>query len=640
MLVRCVIDYKVDDDANAADMALVEEFLEIIDSAEFGAHVAIIDDVVAVVDHGRREVWQYVEAVDAECSEIIEAANEALQVTCKRIYVELVYPRVFPPVLFVGHGLFRILYYRQCIKYTNDMSKVTPSLTLKNILYTAIVLVVVGTGIWWFFFRTVGQSPYMLAVVRRGSITQEALASGRVQSPTTIHLHFRGSGKIVSLRAQVSQSVRAGDVLATQDTGVLLAQRAQALSAVNAATAALRKAQAGATPQSIAVSRAQLAVAQQALQNSYTTVANTLADAYAKGNDAVVNQLALFFSNAQSQNPQLTFSISDAQVATNIVTERLQTGADLSAWQGEIAEVAGVTDPGQLDRIMSQANTHLASIQALLNTSITAVSDNISLSTANATTYRTNAAAGLTEVNTALAAIKTLQQAIASQKAAIAQAQAQLDLTTASTTVNDLDVAQAQVEQVQAAVAVIDAQIRDLEIVAPVAGIVTDTIGTVGEIVGPDVNVVNLMPQNALEVKVNVSEDNVVGVRVGNRVRIKLDAFPGAMDFAGTVSEVDPAETIIGGAVYYQTAIVFAQHYDGVKSGMTANVWIDTGSASSTLLIPASALSRTDGGVSVQVIEQGKPVSHPVSVGLKDQNGMVQILSGLSEGQQVVTGSK
>lgn len=511
---------------------------------------------------------------------------------------------------------------------------------LTRIMWLVVILMVASGVAWWFYFRTAGQSPYMLATVTRGTIVSEALASGNVQSPTTIHLHFKGTGRLISLRASVNQTVQAGQVLATQDMGVLSAQRAQATAAVAAATAALHKLQNGSTPQVVAVSRSQLTAASQSLGNSYATVANTLADAYAKGNDAVTNQIAVFFSNAQSQNPQLTFAISDSQVATDIVSQRVQSGSELAAWQSEVANVATLTDTTKLDQLVVTATAHLVSLQLLLSTSITAVSQNINLTSANATTYRTNAAAGLAEINTALAALRTLQQTIASQKAAIATAQAQLDVTTASATSNDLEAAQAQVDQAQANVAVIDAQVRDLEIVAPVSSVITNTTGTVGEVVGPDANVVELMPQNALQVKVNVSEDNIVNVHVGNPVRIELDAFPAGTTFAGTVSEIDPAETIIGGAVYYQTSIVFGQHYNGVKSGMTANVWVQTGTASSTLMVPASALTQTNGQTFVQVVEGDTTTKQLVTTGLKGQDGMVQILSGLSEGQQVVTGNK
>ncbi len=489
------------------------------------------------------------------------------------------------------------------------------------------------------YYRAASKPKYQLATVTQSSITQEVLASGNVQSPTTTDLHFQTSGTMTALNVSVNQQVSAGEVLAQQDTSILDAQLAQAKAAVAGATATLQKLESGATPQTIAVSNAALTTAQQGLQNSYATVPTTLADAYAKANDAVTSQLALLFSNAQTATPQLTFTTSDSQVESNAVAERVQAGTELAVWQSQLADVQSSLNTSSLDQMLAQADAHLAPIQSLLSAAVTAVTDSTGLSSVNATAYRASASSGLTETNAAITEVRALEQTIASQKAAIAQAQAQLTLTSASSTGNDIAVAQAGVAQAQANVAVIEAQIKDLEIIAPSDGVVTATNGNVGEVITPDVPVVSIMPQGVLEVKVNVSEDNIVGVALGQLARIELDAFPIGTEFMGAVSEIDPAQTVIGGAIYYQTTLLFSQQYQGVKPGMTANVWIDTGFATSTLIVPASALSQNGASTSVQVYQNGTMTTVPVTTGLKDQNGNVEITDGLSQGEQIVTGS-
>ena len=497
------------------------------------------------------------------------------------------------------------------------------------------IIAAVGSGV---YYRNAHTATYMLATVTRGDITSQVLASGNVQSPTTTNLHFQAAGKLVALNVQVNQRVAAGATLARQDTSVLQAQLVQAQAAVDGARATLRKLEMGATPQSIAVSNAALISAQQSLQNSYAAVPNTIADAYAKANDAVTSQLATLFSNAQTANPQLAFTISDSQVVANAIAQRLVAGSELAVWQQEIASKTAVL-PSQLDEELALADAHLAPIQSLLTTAVTAVADSVNLPVASANAYRASVSAGLSETNAAIAEIRTIEQSIASQKAAIAQSQAQLGVTTASSTENDIAVAQASVEQAQANVGVIQAQIRNLEIIAPASGIVTATNGTEGEVITPDVTVVSLMPLSTLQVKVNVSEDNIVKVQVGEPVKIELDAFPSGTEFAGVVSEIDPAQTVIGGAIYYHTTLLFGQNYPNIKPGMTANVWIDTGTASSTLIIPVSALLQTGSTPTVQVYNGGNVSVRPVAIGLKDQKGMVEITSGLAEGEQVVTAS-
>ena len=107
----------------------------------------------------------------------------------------------------------------------------------------------------------------------------------------------------------------------------------------------------------------------------------------------------------------------------------------------------------------------------------------------------------------------------------------------------------------------------------------------------------------------------------------------------GVVTEVDPAQTVIGGAIYYNTTVMFTTPQSLIKPGMTANVWIETGAASSTIQVPASAIQVKDSKTFVQVLDNGSTTDQPVTTGLKGQDGMIEVTSGLSGGETVVTGS-
>jgi len=184
------------------------------------------------------------------------------------------------------------------------------------------------------------------------------------------------------------------------------------------------------------------------------------------------------------------------------------------------------------------------------------------------------------------------------------------------------------------------AQIAQTVLTAPADAIVTDTNGAVGETVTPATTVVSLIPNGELEIKLNVSEDNIVGVKTGQSAQISLDAFPTGTTWPGKVVSIDPAQTTVGGAVYYQATILFDKPDPSVKPGMTANVLIETGSATSTLFVPASAIQANGTSTIVQIYQDGKVTNQNVVTGLKSQNGMIEITSGVTEGQQVITGGQ
>ncbi len=508
---------------------------------------------------------------------------------------------------------------------------------MKKLIIIAAVVLVVSAGIG-FYINKSANPPYELATVQRGDITQEVFASGKIEAPTSIDLHFKTSGKIASLEAKVGKNVKAGALLAKQDTAVLDAQLAEAQASVSVQTAKLHSLQAGSLPEDIRASQAALDKGKQDLANYYATVDTTLAASYAKANDAVRTQLSAFFTNAEQPNPKLTFQVSDNQVLTDIQYQRSLVSIELNNWQNELSALNSGSQSSTLENALSNGMSHLAVIKIFFGTAQKALNAQIDLSANTAGVYLANVAAGLNEVNAAVASINALIQNIASQKITIEQLQAQLNLKQVAAKPQDIEAQEAAVQQAQASAAAIQAQIRDMEIVAPISGIVTATNGNVGEIIDPSITVVSMISGGALQVKVNLSEDNVAGVKVGQPVRITADAL--STEWPGAVTAVDPAGTVINGSVYYKTTITFNESDSRVKAGMTSDVWIKTGSAASALIVPASAIQKNGSVSFVQIYKNGKITSQNVTTGLKSQNGTIEIVSGLSEGEQVVIGGK
>lgn len=184
----------------------------------------------------------------------------------------------------------------------------------------------------------------------------------------------------------------------------------------------------------------------------------------------------------------------------------------------------------------------------------------------------------------------------------------------------------------------IEAQLQETIILAPVAGTVVRTEGDVGEIVGAETAIVTLMPDGALQVRVKVSEGNIVDAEVGQPARIALDAFA-SEELRGTVVEIEPAETVVGGAVYYEAVVAFDAADARVRRGMSATVWIETAHSPQALIVPTSAISEHDGSY-VRVLVDGKPEERRVQLGLSTSDGQVEIIEGVQEGEEVILGER
>lgn len=487
-----------------------------------------------------------------------------------------------------------------------------------------------------YYFSQARAPHYVLAKVARADLSQESLASGNVESPTLAKLHFTSAGKLVALSVYTGEEVKAGTVMAKQDTSVLDSQLAQASALANAQQAQLQNLLDGTRPEQIAVTQAQVDADQVAVSRTTAAETDALRSAFTAADSALQNAVDPFLSNPRSSTPQPSFTVVDSSLASAFTSNRVSTGKLVALYGADIAIVPA--DPSGLEAEAQQA---LAAVSALLvqaNHALAQGSPNAQVTQAQLTTWTTTVGTARASVDAASAALSAAITARQAAAANLERDQRSLSLQQAGSTQTALDAQRATLASAQAQADAIRAQIRNLEIVAPFDGVVTDTNGTVGENVTPDVAIVSLMPHEDLDIKANVSEDSIVGVAPGDPVRIELDAFPAGTAFSGTVSSVDPAQTIQGGAVYYETRIAFAQKYDGVKPGMTANVWIQTASSTQALVVPASAITHTAAGDTVQVMRGGSPQIQAVKTGIQSQDGMIEILSGLSEGEQVVIG--
>ena len=163
----------------------------------------------------------------------------------------------------------------------------------------------------------------------------------------------------------------------------------------------------------------------------------------------------------------------------------------------------------------------------------------------------------------------------------------------------------------------------------------------VGENITAQVQVAKIV-SSALSVDVDISESDVAKVSVSDEVFVTLDAFGDDRVLQGTVVSVEPSETEVSGVIYYTTHIAFsnAQVMDDVRPGMTANINIITETKKDVLVIPQRAVLEQEGKKIVRVVKEvaaGVFEEREVTTGLRGDEGKIEIISGLSEGENIVT---
>ncbi|MAC33756.1 efflux RND transporter periplasmic adaptor subunit [Parahaliea mediterranea] len=176
-----------------------------------------------------------------------------------------------------------------------------------------------------------------------------------------------------------------------------------------------------------------------------------------------------------------------------------------------------------------------------------------------------------------------------------------------------------------------------ITIAAPQSGVVDNLGVREGMFVKPGMSLMTIGQLEHVWVIGEIFERQASLVRTGNRVRMRLDYLPGR-EWLGQVDYVYPSLNDETRTVQIRVHFDNADRF--LKPGMFAEMHIQTQPGTKTLLIPREALIRT--GTQERVVlalGEGRFKSIAVKVGRVGER-QVEILSGLKEGEHIVTSAQ
>ncbi len=466
-----------------------------------------------------------------------------------------------------------------------------------------IILMVAGYYVAKPFFKSPTEG-LIIEKVQRGEVLQEVSETGSVRAAENISLGFKSIGKIANINVAVGDSVKKGDVLAELDSSQLLAQ----LQSVRAALS-----------YTINQHDSGVALAKDNLQSAYNSVLSVLEDAYTKiynSYGAVTDLQNTYFTGfdqgardgkTQIKNAFALLELSLEEAKTSRLPEKIDSALSVG-----IYSINTVSDALKVIRDTLDEIYYYGRISDSEKTAID--------------TQKTN-------INTALTNLTAGQASISSYKIALQKAE---DGAVDSGVVGSVSGSQA--EQAQANVNALQSQLDDNYLISPINGIITGINIKKGEVVSPSQLVINMLSSEPFQIKAAIYEQDIVNVKVGDDVRINLVAFPKQI-FDGKVLLIDPAETIVDNVVYYEVTIEFPDQPDGIKSGMTADVVIEANKKEGVLRIPKNAVVQIGTTETVQIVKDDKIEDHVITTGLEG-NEYFEVTSGLSEGEEIITGKQ
>lgn len=227
-----------------------------------------------------------------------------------------------------------------------------------------------------------------------------------------------------------------------------------------------------------------------------------------------------------------------------------------------------------------------------------------------------------------------------------------------------------QVEQARATLKQVQDDLSKTMIYAPMTGTISDLNKEQGEIaIGSQFQediILVVADLNEMEAQVNVDENDIVSVEIGQHAEIAVDALFGEK-LMGTVYEIaNSANTGDEGTANQKTEfevkIAISGEISKLRPGMTASADVITETKPNVVGIPIQSVAvRTidqltlegeevsdaekrftadaDGFVEIVFcVEDGKVIARQVETGIQSDD-MIEIISGIEEDEVVVTGS-
>ena len=225
-----------------------------------------------------------------------------------------------------------------------------------------------------------------------------------------------------------------------------------------------------------------------------------------------------------------------------------------------------------------------------------------------------------------------------------------------------------QVAQAQAALKQARVDLSKTTIYAPMAGTVSELKKETGEIaLGSQFQsdlILTIADLSVMEAQVNVDENDIVNIKPGQAAEVQVDALPG-QKLPGVVREIGSSANSSGQGTTeqkteFEIKIQITNPPETLRPGMTATADVITKTNDRALSVPLQSVAlRTvdqlakkgekkgastfkpdrDGFCEVVfAVENGHAVAKQVTTGIQSQD-LIEILTGLKEGDEIVSGS-
>src|SRR5687768_6266288 len=196
-----------------------------------------------------------------------------------------------------------------------------------------------------------------------------------------------------------------------------------------------------------------------------------------------------------------------------------------------------------------------------------------------------------------------------------------------------VEVARTNVANAEAQLALARKNLSYANIPAPIDGYVAERTADVGEYVSPQQKVATIVRTNPLRIRIDIPEQAISEVQVGQAVSITTSAWPD-QNFSGRVARIAPNVSATSRTLTVEAEI--ENSGGALKPGQFATVRILQPKADPAVLVPSRAVLTQAGVSRVFVIKDGHAEQRLVQTG-QTEGDLIEIKNGVAADEQVAT---
>ncbi len=472
---------------------------------------------------------------------------------------------------------------------------------------------------------------------------QNVSLTGKIIAAKNVDMAFEVSGRVNKVNFKIGDRVKKGQVIASLQNGDVVAN-------LQKNSAKLREIQNGARPEELAIAEGDLIGAKNDFNLSKQILENEAQNLYDKADDAIRFKIDNAFYNPRSVNPLFMYSIDqNAGLKDKINNNRLEISDTLDLWKKDLTNQ---------NYDVNKIKVYATEVQSFINdisSAMSVVAEKSNSTDANYTTIQNQKADILlarTNFNTAINAFSQAQLSYKNSLTSLNRAENDLKIKQIGGTNEEVIIQRADVQNAEAL-------LQRTLIVAPFDGIISKLDVKEGEISSPNTPVVSILNDGEYQIETFVSENDIAKLQIGQIAKVSLDAYSRDVFFNANIISIDPAETIKDGVSTYRTKIQFTDRDERIKSGMTANIDIETDRRQDVIFVPQSAYFLDKGVKKVYVLKDDSCTKNiqagscdklfnnkseldivEIKTGEINNTGDIEIVSGLNLNQTIIYGKK